>query len=285
MVMTETTILTGLAVGESVRWHNGRVWVANWGAGEIVSARPDGSDRVAISVPDTIPISFDWLPDDSLLVVAGTEARILRYGADGSYTVHADLSSLSEHSWNEIVVDGRGNVYTNSIDFDLMGGGPPSPGIIALVPPHGAARIVADGVEFPNGMVVTPDNRTLIVAESFAARLTAFDIDDDGGLSNRRVFAERPGDGITLDATGAIWCGAFGDTAPYVARIAEGGEILDRIDLELAPFSCMLGGPGGDTLFVAAADWQGFDRMGELFSSQTGVLLAFPAPAKAAGHP
>jgi sugar lactone lactonase YvrE len=132
---------------------------------------------------------------------------------------------------------------------------------------------------------VTPDNRTLIVAESFAGRLTAFDIDHDGGLSNRRVFADHPGDGIALDATGAIWCGAFGDTAPYVARIAEGGEILDRIELDLAPFSCMLGGVDGDTLFVAAADWQGFDRMGELFSSRTGVLLAFPAPAGAAGHP
>lgn len=283
MAATGTRVLSDLAVGESVRWHGGRVWVANWGGGEIVSAKADGSDRFTIPVPMTLPISFDWLPDESLLVVAG--AHILRIGPDGARTVYADLSALSDHSWNEIVVDGSGNVYTNSINFDLMGGGPPSLGIIALVPPDGVPRVVADAVDFPNGMVITPGDRSLIVAESFAGRITAFDIDKNGGLRNRRVFAEHPGDGIALDATGAIWCGAFGQATPYVARIAEGGDVLDRIELELAPFSCMLGGVGGDTLFVAAADWQGFDRMGELFASRTGVLLALPAPAKRAGRP
>jgi sugar lactone lactonase YvrE len=279
------TLLTGLTVGESVRWHDGRVWVANWNESQIVSCAEDGSDRDAVEAPAGVPISFDWLPDGSMLIVDGPRRRLLRLAGDGTAVAHAELSGLSEYAWNEIVIDGRGNTYVNSICFDFMAGEPPAPGIIALLTPEGQLRKVADGLEFPNGMVVTPDNSTLIVAESFAARLTAFQITDDGRLGDRRVWAEHPADGITLDAEGAIWCGSFGNGTPYCARVAEGGEILERVELDLAPFSCALGGAHGRTLFLAAVEWNGMERMGEMFASRTGQLLAVPAPAAGAGWP
>src|SRR3954462_5060582 len=142
-----------------------------------------------VHVPTTIPFSIDWLPDGRLLVVSGPEAKLLRQEADGSLVMHADLKHLAR-GFNEIVVDGRGNIYVNGSDFDFGGGGPFIPGVIALVTPDGAVRQVADDIHFPNGMVVTPDNTTLIVAESFRGRLTAFDIGADGTLSKRRAFAD-----------------------------------------------------------------------------------------------
>jgi sugar lactone lactonase YvrE len=170
---------------------------------------------------------------------------------DGSTLQHADLDALAT-DWNEIVVDGRGSVYVNGgCDFDPGEGDPP--GIIALVRPDGSVRQVADAIAFPNGMVVTPDNSTLFVAESFARRLTAFDIAADGRLSNRRVWAAVDGypDGICLDADGAVWCAAM----LRCLRLAEGGEVLDTIELDRNPFACMLGGPDGRTLFMLAAEW------------------------------
>src|SRR5215813_13062631 len=191
----------GLTLGESARWHDGRLWCANWGAGEVLAVDSNGHREVMARSPSPIPVSIDWLPDGRLLIVAGSEARLLRQEADGSLVTHADLRRLAR-GWNEIVVDGRGNIYVNGSDFDFLGGGPFVPGVIALVTPDGAVRQVADGMMFPNGMVVTPDNSTLIVAESFAAKLTAFDIAADGSLSNRRVWAElgKGGDGICIDS-------------------------------------------------------------------------------------
>ena len=192
--MTELqTALTGLVVGESPRWHDNRLWFANWGAQEVLAVDPDGRTEVMLRVPTTIPFSIDWLPDGHLLVVSGPEARLLRQEPDGSLVTFADLSGLAK-GWNEIVVDSRGNTYVNGSDFDFGAGGPFIPGVVALVRPDGSVSQVADDIHFPNGMVVTPDNRTLIVTESFRARLTAFDIAPDGSLSNRRVWAEpRPG--------------------------------------------------------------------------------------------
>jgi sugar lactone lactonase YvrE len=197
-------LLSGLVIGESPRWHEGRLWFSNWGAQEIIAVDVEGNSEVVTRVPTTIPFSIDWLPDGRLLVVLGPEALLLRRELDGSLVTHADLSSLA-WGWNEIVVDGRGNAYVNGSNFDFLGGGEFIPGIIALVTPDGSVRQVADGIAFPNGMIVTPDNSMLIVAESFASRLTAFDIEASGSLSNRRVWAElgKGGDGICLDAEGA----------------------------------------------------------------------------------
>jgi sugar lactone lactonase YvrE len=207
---------------------------------------------------------------------------------------HADLRGISEHRWNEIVVDGRGNIYVNSIGFEF-GAGEPQPGIIALVTPDGSVRQVADGLEFPNGMVVTPDNATLIVSESFAGRLTAFAIAADGSLSHRRVWADGIGpDGISLDADGAIWTHSA-DTRTHTGRddspegqclrVREGGEILQRFELDRAGFACMLGGPDGRTLFMLAADWRGIENVDAAIAARTGQVLVARAPAPGVGWP
>ena len=181
-----TVLLDGLALVESPRWHDGRLWFAHWGTGEIVAVDLAGKSEVVDHGPPKVNAAapghglgwaIDWLPDGRLLV---TGQELLRREPDGSMVRHADLSGVAEHGWNEIVVDGRGNIYLNSIRFGFLAGEPPTSGIIALVTPDGAARQVAGDLAFPNGMVITPDNATLIVSESFAGRLTAFDIAADG---------------------------------------------------------------------------------------------------------
>jgi sugar lactone lactonase YvrE len=242
--LTEPQILmSDLALGESPRWHDGRLWFSDWGTHEVIAVDQAGSREMIASVP-SMPLCLDWLPDGRLLVVSGGEGLLLRRETDGSLVAHADLTSLSAYAWNEIVVDGRGNAYVNCICFDFPAGDF-APGIIAVVAPDGSARQVADGVAFPNGMVVTPDNSTLILAESYGGCLTAFDIDADGGLSNRRVWADLDGgapDGICLDAAGDVW---YGDVPnKRCVHVREGGEVLQRIDLDRGCFACTLGWRG-----------------------------------------
>jgi len=217
-------LMTGLMFGESPRWRDGRFWVSDWVAHEVIAVDLEGNSEVIVREP-SIPLCIDFLPDGRLLMASGR--RILRREPDGSLATHADLTSLSDLGWNEIVADGRGNAYVNTAGFDLMGGAKFAPGTVALVTPDGSARQVAGGVAFPNGMAVTPDNSTLIVAESYGRRLTAFDIAADGGLSNRRVWADLGDgvpDGICLDAENAVW---YAD-APNkrCVRVSEGGNVL-----------------------------------------------------------
>jgi sugar lactone lactonase YvrE len=295
------TLLTGLGIGESPRWHAGRLWFCNWGAAEVIAVDPDGNSEVVLRDPDVSPHSIEWLPDGRMLIVPGSPAyagRLLRQEPDGSLVDHADLSGLPS-GFNEIVVDGRGNIYANGADFDFMAflanlqrEGEAAmqtplherpdfvPGFIALITPDGAVRQVADGIAFPNGMVVSPDNATLIIAESFAGRLTAFDIAADGSLSNRRVWAEGLGpDGICMDAEGAVWVSTGGNGC---VRVRDGGEVLQQIDLAKSPFALMLGGPDRRTLFILAAEWNPANPFG---GPATGEVLALPAPAPGAGWP
>ena len=284
--MQATQLLTGLVIGESPRWHEGRLWFANWGTAEIVAVDLDGNAEVVATGPSGLGWSIDWLPDGRMLV---TGKGLMRVEPDGSMVPHADLGGLGVGGFNEIVVDGRGNVYVNG-GTDFHPGEREAPGLIALVTPDGSVRRVADGLAFPNGMIVTPDNSTLIVGESFAQRLTAFDI-DDGTLSNRRVWAEGIGpDGITMDAEGTIWTDAGGVGDNVVGRIREGGEVLERVQLDQACFACMLGGDDGRTLFMLTADWrmtEGFeDNIARLTQGpRTGQILPAPAPAPRAGWP
>jgi sugar lactone lactonase YvrE len=274
-------LLTGIALGESPRWHEGRLWFSDWLAHEIVAVDLDGKRETVVEVPG-MPFSFDWSPDGRMLVVTnGDGRRLQRVASDGSLETVADLTGLVDKPWNEIVVDGRGNVFLNSICFDLMTNEDPAPGIVAVVAPDGTVRQVADGLEFPNGMAVTPDGSTLIVAESYAQRLTAFDIAADGGLSNRRVWADIDGypDGICLDAEGAVWCAAM----LRCLRVREGGEVLQAVELDRSCFACMLGGVGGTTLFVMAAEWTGVE--GATGEDRTGQVVMAPASAPHAGRP
>jgi sugar lactone lactonase YvrE len=273
--------MTGIAFGESPRWHQGRLWFSDWGAEELIAVDLAGNSEVIARV-QSFPFCIDWLPDGRLLVVHSRDRLLLRREPDGNFVTHADLSSLSSGSWNEIVVDGRGSAYVNGAGFDMMAGEEFAPGIVALVAPDGSARQVADGVAFPNGMAVTPDNSTLIIAESYASRLTAFEIAADGGLSNRRVWADLgdPPDGICLDVDGAVWYGTVPNKR--CVRVREGGEVLQAIDLDRGCFACMLGGADRRTLFLVAREWDGMD-----FSkgAGTGQVLTVDAPAPGAGWP
>ncbi len=274
------TLLTGLAMGESPRWHEDRLWFSDWGAQEIIAVDLDGKSEVEVRTSFGLPFCIDWLPDGRLLIVSGREGLLLRREADGALVIHADLRGLSgggwnEGGWNEIVVDGRGNVYING-----------GPGIIALVGSDGTARQLADGIAFPNGMAVTPDNSTLIIAESHGKRLTAFDIAADGSLSNRQVWADLGGgvpDGICIDADNAVW---YGDVPnKRCVRVREGGEVLQTINLDRGCFACMLGGVGNRTLFLIATEWRGMENIPEVARARTGQVLTIEAPAPGVGWP
>jgi|SRR5215210_6247914 len=276
------TLKTGLALGESPRWHEGRLWFSDWGAREVVAVDLDGHGEAIVRMP-SFPFCIDWLHDGRLLIVSGREGMLLRREPDGSLVTHADLTRLSGGPWNEIVVDGRGNAYVNSTGFDFPGG-QFAPGIIAVVGPDGAPREVADGVAFPNGMAVTPDNSTLILAESYGSRLTAFDIADDGSLSNRRMWARldrAAPDGICLDAENAAW---YGDVPNRrCVRVREGGEVLQTIELDRGCFACMLGGADRRTLFMMAAEWRGPESLAD--GARMGQILTVRAPAAGVGWP
>jgi sugar lactone lactonase YvrE len=280
------TLMTEIAFGESPRWHEDRLWFSDWGAHEVIAVDLQGRSEVVVQVPfPSIPMCIDWLPDgQGLLIVSSSDGRLVRREPDGTLVTHAELGGVSDRGFNEIVVDGRGNAYVNGAGFDLMAGEPFAPGIVALVTPDGSARQVADGIAFPNGMAVTPDNSTLIVAESYGKRLTAFEIATDGGLSNRRVWADLDDgvpDGICLDAEGAVW---YADVPNQrCTRVREGGEVLERIDLDRGCFACMLGGAHRRTLFMLATEWRGVAGMTD--GPRTGRLLTSEAPVAGVGWP
>jgi sugar lactone lactonase YvrE len=277
-------LMTGIAFGEQPRWHDGRLWFSDWGPPEVISVDLEGKSEVMLRAP-SFPCCVDWLPDGRLLVVSAREGLLLRRESDGSLVTHGDLTKVSDPTaGNELVVDRRGNAYVNGGGFNLMAGEQFAPGIVALVGPDGAARQVADGLAFPNGMLVTADNQTLIVAESYAKRLTAFDIADDGSLSNRRVWADLQDgvpDGICLDAENAVW---YGDVPnKRCVRVAEGGEVLQTIELDRGCFACALGGADRRTLFMIATEWNGPANMFD--EPRTGQVLTAHAPAPGAGWP
>jgi sugar lactone lactonase YvrE len=277
-------LLDDLVFGEQPRWHEGRLWFSDWGTQEVIAVDLEGSSEVILEGP-SFPLCVDWLPDGRLLVVSARDGLLLRREPDGSLVTHGDLNRASDPSaGNELVVDGRGNAYVNGGGFDLMAGEEFAPGIVALVTPDGAARRVADVIAFPNGMLVTEDNSTLIVAESYANRLTAFEIDADGGLRNRRVWAELGDgvpDGICLDAEDAVW---YADVPNRrCVRVAEGGEVLRTVELDRGCFACALGGPDRRTLFMMATEWRGPENMFE--GPRTGLVVSVEAPAAGAGYP
>ena len=273
-------ILEGLAYVESPRWHDGRLWFAHWGTDEIIALAPEGRSEIVGHGPGGLGWSIDWLPNGRLLT---TGPGLEIHSPDGSRAPYADLSPLAG-DWNELVIDGRGNAYVNGGLFGPPESGPS--GLVALVRPDGTVQQVVDGLAFPNGMAITADNTTLIVAESWAEQLTAFDIGSDGTLSGRRTWAVTPGDhpdGICLDADGAAWYADVGNA--HCVRIREGGEVLERVKADRGAFACMLGGPDRRSLYILAADWRGFEEAEQAIADRTGRVLMARAPAPHAGWP
>ncbi len=255
----------GLGLVESPRWHAGRLWFSDWIAGEIIAIDDRGRSELILR-HRSLPLCFDFLPDGRLLIVSNQQIALLTLEDDGRTASYAELSALSSVGCNDIVVDGRGNAYVNSPNFEFTAGPPDDPvqpGFVALVTPDGAARVVAQDIAFPNGMAVTADNRTLVVADSYRHQLLGFTIDSDGDLSDRRVWADlgdAAPDGICLDAEGAAW---YADV-PHerCVRVAEGGTVLQVVPLDRGGFACMLGGETGTTLYIVAARWPGMAGMG-----------------------
>jgi sugar lactone lactonase YvrE len=227
---------------------------------------------------DDSPSGLGWTPDGTLLVVAMVRRELLAVGPDGP-VVHSDLTGLTRVRANDMVVDAGGGAYVSSFGFDLLSGAPVEPTALVRVDPDGTASVAAEDLRFPNGMALSDDGRTLVVAETYGARLTAFDVDESGGLSGRRVFAETPGlapDGICLDAAGDVWFATA--RTSEVVRVREGGEVTGRVEVASGSLSyaCTLGGPDGRTLFVCTAPtWQeGGPRAGRIEIAEVDVPRA-----------
>jgi sugar lactone lactonase YvrE len=272
-------LLTGRGLVEAPRWHDGRLYFSDWTAGEVLAVDAGGHTEVVARVA-SLPLCSAWLPDGRLLIVSSADGLLLRREPDGSLRTHAELAGPG---WNDIVVDGRGNAYVNSVGFDMTTGEAVRPGHVVLVTADGRVRRVAGDLAFPNGMAVTADNATLVVAESYGPRLTAFDIGADGDLSGRRVFAELEDapDGICVDAEGAAWLA----TVPgrRCVRVAEGGRVLQTVDFDRGCFACALGGPDGRTLFVTAAEWR--PDLPELVPAGSGQVCTARVSVPGAGWP
>ncbi len=280
--MERRMLAEGFGFVEGPRWRDGRLWFSDMGSKQVLTVDLDGQVDEVCEVTAR-PSGIGWLPDGRMLVVSMNDRRILRLEADGSLVEHADLSELASAPCNDMVVDGRGNAYVGNPGYDMRN--PPSPlptAELVLVRADGSAEVVDREVLFPNGPAVTPDGRTLIVAETMGRRLTAFDIEEDGTLSNRRTFADlgsRLPDGIALDAEGAVWFADAGGDA--CVRVREGGEVTDVVDTGRGCFACALGGPDRTTLFLLTGE--GFS--GEAMRKRSGAIEVVDVTVPGAGTP
>jgi sugar lactone lactonase YvrE len=300
--MTNARTLTPLVEGgnyfECPRWHDGRWWVSDFYRHAVFTYDADGREQRVLEVGGQ-PSGLGWLPDGDLLVVSMKDRRVLRRAADGTVAVHADVSALTSEHLNDMIVDRQGFAYAGSFGFDLMGGGDPAPAGIVRIDPDGSASVAAEDLWFPNGMVITDDG-TLIVAETFAARFTAFTIQPDGTLTDRRVWAQvQPApepadtetmlgavtfgpDGCALDAEEHIW--AANALAGVLCRVAPGGRIVEEIAMPhgLGVFACGLGGEDGRTLIACAAP--DFDEKARS-AAREALLLTTTVEIPSAGLP
>ena len=249
---TLKVLVDKLAFPEGPRWHDGKLYFSDMHAHRVMTADLSGKTETVCEVPNR-PSGLGWLPDGRMLIVSMTDRKLMRLDRDG-LKVHADLSKLASWDCNDMVVDAKGRAYVGNFGYDLHLNAPQKDAVLVMVTPEGKASIVAEGLKFPNGAVITRDGKTLIVGESMARRLTAFDIGTDGSLSNRRIWAEiAPAlpDGICLDEEGAIW-----SSSPFTnetIRVFEGGRVAERIKTEQMSIACVLGGPDRKTLFLLTA--------------------------------
>lgn len=254
-----TTLLDKLAFPEGPRWHDGKFYFSDMHAHQVIATDMQGHSSVVCEVPAR-PSGLGWLPDGRMLVVSMRDRKLMRLDPDGLKVV-ADLTPHAPFDCNDMVVDSKGRAYVGNFGFDLHKGEKPRGTTLVMVMPDGRMTVAANDLEFPNGTVITPDGKTLIVGESYGRRLTAFDVNDDGTLRNRRVYADlgkNAADGIGLDAEGAVWV-----ASPFsheVIRVKQGGEVTERIKVETDAFACILGGPTGRTLFIATSQTSDPDK-------------------------
>lgn len=280
--MQTDILIDGLCFGEGPRWHDGALWLSDMHARQVLRVDADGSAEVVCEVANW-PSGLGWLPNGDLLVVSMTDRRVLRFDGTTLHT-HADLSQLAAFHCNDMVVNGSGRAYVGNFGFDLHAHETPKSAELVCVEPDGTARVVARDMRFPNGTVITPDGTTLIVGESWAARLTAFDIDGHGDLDNRRIWAELPDgalpDGICMDEAGGVWSAS--PSTNECLRQVEGGEVTHRVAVDQGAFACMLGGADGRTLHILTA---GSSEPEECRRKRSGRVEVWRAPYAHAGSP
>ena len=265
MIKKTRILMDGLTFGEGPRWHDGKFYFSDFYSHKVFSLDMEGNSEVIVEVPGQ-PSGLGWMPDGTMLIVSMKDKKLLSF-INNTLSEVADLSDLAGFHCNDMVVDDRGNAYIGNFGFNTYSGEEIKPANLILVRPGEDPCVAADNLLFPNGAVITPDGRTLIVGETYAARLTSFDINQDATLSNRRVWADftldaKEGevpvpDGMCLDAEGAIWVAS--PTTADVIRIKEGGEILDRLPVETNAYACMLGGDDLKTLFICTSKASGVD--------------------------
>jgi len=292
MAAATRVLAEGIYFGEGPRWHDGRLWFSDFYAAAVKSVSAAGDLRTEFEIDDR-PSGLGWMPDGSLLVVSMTKRQLLRRAKDGKMAVHAELSGVAGFHCNDMVVDSAGRAYVGNFGFDLdaqmeargvqsvIADHPTAK--LACVLPNGVVRVAAPDMHFPNGSVITPDGKTLIVGETLGSRLTAFDVGADGALTNRRVWADtspRVPDGIALDANGNIWIA--NPIAPECALIEKGGKVLEVIDTGQPCYACMLGGNDGRTLFMLTAQTS---IAHEAAAAPTGKLLTAAVAIPHAGLP
>mgnify|MGYP001817359875 FL=1 len=278
--MAEQILIDNLCFGEGPRWHDSALWLSDMHDRKVLKVQPDGSAETVVELPDDEPSGLGWLPDGDLLIVSMGKRQLLRF--DGhALKLHADLSNLASWHCNDMVVDAAGRAYVGNFGFDLHSGAEPKPAELIRVDPDGVATVEDDEVLFPNGTIITPDGKTLIVAESFGGHLTAFDIGADGSLSNKRLWAKLPEgaipDGICLDQQGGIWSAS--PTSNDCIRQLEGGEVTHRIELDRGAFACMI---GGASLYILTASSSHPD---ECRANRDARVEVYEAPYAGVGWP
>ena len=265
MIKKTSTLMEGLTFGEGPRWHEGKFYFSDFYSHKVFSLDMDGNYELIVEVQGQ-PSGLGWMPDGTMLIVSMKDRKLLGFHNNKLYEV-ADLSDLAGFHCNDMVVDNKGNAYVGNFGFNTYSGEEVRAANLILIRPGQAPCVAADDLLFPNGTVITPDGKTLIIGETYAARLTAFDINEDATLSNRRIWTDftlnaKEGsvpvpDGMCLDAEGAIWVAS--PTTASVIRVKEGGEILDRIPVETNAYACMLGGEDLKTLFICTSNASGVD--------------------------
>jgi len=285
MTLELEPFVEGLRFPEGPRWHDDLLYFSDMHAHAIMTADADGRTQVVAKLDGDEPSGLGWLPDGHMLVVSMQRRKLLRL-ENGRFTDAADLGPFATFNCNDMVVDGQGRAYVGNLGSDVNHGAELVPAALILVPPGGAPRVAARDLHVPNGCAITPDGSTLIVAESFGHRLSAFRIASDGSLSERRVWAELPGavpDGICLDAEGGVWVAS--PLAGEILRVLEGGKITHRIHTGRLVLAPMLGGRDGRTLFVLSAASADVARAGPEGNSATGRIDVARADAPRAGWP